>query len=330
MSTIEASTVVGPTAAGPVAGAVGLTSPRPPRARRRIDPATLTGGTTDARTGLHSALYEGTLHHARIAPPDGSSPSHAFTYDVLMAWLDLGELPGALGAHPLWSARFPAPIRFRRRDFHGDPRTPLAQAVRDTVERELGSRPSGPIRMLATLRTWGWSFNPIAFYFAFAPDGVEVEALVAEVTNTPWHERHAYVMAVHADEVATPVRFPKALHVSPFLGLDLDHALSFTRPGDPTFTIRMDDWRGDERTFAATLRLQRAPLDRPTMGAALRRHPLPAQKVSAGIYWEALKLRLAGAPFRHHPAKAGKHHRSSSATPPAATTTDAPCPRSHP
>ena len=250
---------------------------------------------------LESALYEGTLSHVRYG-----TPSHAFDYRVLMAWLDLAELPGALDAHPLWSARHPAPVRFRREDFHGDPTVPLDDAVRSTIEDATGRRPTGPVRLLAHLRTWGWSFNPIAFYFAFTPDGRAVDTLLAEVTNTPWHERHAYVLPVGAPRVDDPIRFPKAMHVSPFMDLDLDHSLAFTRPGDDLLTIRMDDWRGDERTFAASLRLHRLPLDRPTMSRALWQHPLPAQRVSAGIYWEALKLRAKGAPFRRHPQKVGR------------------------
>lgn len=265
-----------------------------------------------------SALYEGQLHHARMEAVD-----HAFTYRVLMAWLDLDELPGALDAHPLWSARHPAPVRFRRQDFHGDPAVSLDVAVRDTVEAQLGRRPAGPIRLLAHLRTWGWAFNPIAFYFCFAPDGTTVEALVAEVTNTPWHERHAYVMAVDATDVAQPIRFPKAMHVSPFMDLDLDHSLAFTAPGAEQLTIRMDDWRGADHVFAAELDLHRHPMDRRTMGRALRHHPVPAQRVSAGIYVEALKLRLKHAPFRHHPAKVGRT-RATASTVPAATTTGSP------
>lgn len=274
-------------------------------------------------TPVHSALYEGTLSHARFG-----TPSHAFDYRVLMAWLDLAELPGALDAHPLWSARHAAPIRFRREDFHGDPAVPLDQAIRDTIEAQLGRRPTGPIRMLAHLRTWGWSFNPITFSFAFAPDGTTVEALLAEVTNTPWHERHAYVLPVDAAELDQPIRFPKALHVSPFMDLDLDHSLAFTPPGAEDLTIRMDDWRGDEHVFAAELDLHRLPLDRPTMGRALRQHPLPAQRVSAGIYWEALKLRAKHAPFRRHPHKVGRGRATASAAPPAgelSSTTDG-CP----
>jgi DUF1365 family protein len=262
---------------------------------------------------LASGLYEGTVRHARLDGVD-----HAFTYDVLMAYLDLDELPGALDAHPLWSARRAAPIRFRRSDFHGDPDVPLADAVRATIGEQLGERPEGPIRLLAHLRTWGWSFNPIAFYFAFAPDGSgDVEALLAEVTNTPWHERHAYVMPVHGPDVPEPVRFPKALHVSPFMDLDLDHSFAFTPPGAEHLSIRMDDWRDEERTFAAELDLHRLPLDRSTMGATLRRHPLPAQRVSAGIYRQALALRWKHAPFRHHPAKAGPARRTVSVVPAA-------------
>ncbi len=258
----------------------------------------------DLSTGLHSALYEGTLAHARRGVG-----AHAFSYQVAMAWLALEELPGALDAHPLWSARRAAPVRFRREDFHGAPGVPLDDAVRATVAEATGRRPTGPIRLLAHLRTWGWSFNPIVFYFVLSPDGTTVETLLAEVTNTPWHERHAYVLPIDAPSQPEAVRFPKALHVSPFLDLDLDHAISFTPPGADRVTITMDDWRDDAKVFAATLRLRRLPLDRGSMGGFLRRHPLPAQKVSAGIYREAVRLRLKGAPFHRHPK-----HRSTPRT----------------
>jgi DUF1365 family protein len=272
----------------------------------------------------HSALYEGTVSHARFG-----TPSHAFDSRVLMAWLDLAELPGALDAHPLWSARRIAPIRFRRQDFHGDPDRSLDDAVRTTIASQTGHRPTGPVRLLAHLRTWGWSFNPIAFYFAFTPDGDAVDTLLAEVTNTPWHERHAYVLPIGAPEVDRPIRFPKALHVSPFMDLDLDHSLAFSRPGEERLTIRMDDWRGDERTFAAALRLHRLPLDRPTMGRALRQHPLPAQRVSAGIYREALKLRAKHAPFRRHPEKVGRGRATASSAPSVIASTSEGCPVDH-
>lgn len=250
----------------------------------------------DPGTGLRSAIYQGTLAHARL-----DDTPHAFRYDVTMAHLALEELPRALDAHPLWSARRAAPVRFRREDFHGAPGVPLDDAVRATVAEATGTWPTGAIRLLATLRTWAWSFNPIVLYYVLTPDGQGVETVMAEVTNTPWHERHAYVLGGDGTPELPTTRFAKALHVSPFLDMDLDHTLASTAPGAADLTVRMDDWRDDVRIFAATLRLHRLPLDRPTMGAVLRRQPLPAQRVSAGIYRQALSLRRKGAPFRRHP-----------------------------
>ena len=76
----------------------------------------------------------------------------------------------------------------------GRSRAPLDAAVRTLVAERLGSAPQGPIRLLTHLRTFGHSFNPVSFYYCFAPDGERLEAIVAEVTNTPWGERHAYVL----------------------------------------------------------------------------------------------------------------------------------------
>ncbi len=268
---------------------------------RKLDAMAAPGSSYCVENGPASALYEGTLRHRRLEAVD-----HAFSYRVLMAYLDLAELPEALDVHPLWSARHRAPVEFRRSDFHGARAIPLDVAVRDTIEARTGTRPHGPVRLLAHLRTWGWAFNPIAFYLAFDETGERIETLMAEVTNTPWHERTAYVLEVPSESALAidGIRFPKAMHVSPFMDMDVDHVVRMTRPS-ADWTIRMDDWRGNDQVFAADLDLRRLGLDRPTMGAALRHHPLPAQRVSGGIYWEALKLRAKGAPFRRHPERHG-------------------------
>ena len=105
---------------------------------------------------MNSAIYEGTVRHRRFDPI-----SHAFRYRVAMLYLDLDELPEALDAGPLWSARHAAPGRFRRKDYLGDPATPLADAVRVTVQDRLGFAPEGPIRLLTAPRMFGRSFNPV-------------------------------------------------------------------------------------------------------------------------------------------------------------------------
>ncbi len=170
---------------------------------------------------MRSAVYEGIIIHHRRHPID-----HRFQYRVAMPLLDLDEIEELCSLHPLWSNGRSNVVSYRRRDYLGGGPMPLAQAVRETVEDRLGTRLSGPIAMLAHPRTWGWLFNPVTLYYCFDPTGTHVEALVAEVTNTPWHERHAYVVGRPGTH-----HFDKALHVSPFFGMDMRYELSYRAPG---------------------------------------------------------------------------------------------------
>ncbi len=250
--------------------------------------------------GLRSAMYEGVLVHARLGP----GPTHSFSYEVAMPLLDLAEVDDVMSLHPAWSARRAAPVRFRREDFLGDPALPLDQVVRELVAERTGRRPDGPVALLANLRTWGWLFNPISLYFCAdaadhpgQPD--RIGALVAEVENTPWHERHSYVVGPPGRH-----RFAKELHVSPFLPPRLDYELRYTAPG-PQLTVALDVLEADQRLFAATLFLRRCALDRAALGRLLWRYPAMTHRITAGIYSQAARLRLKGAPFFGHPAGQG-------------------------
>jgi DUF1365 family protein len=239
---------------------------------------------------VKSAIYEGTVVHHRRTPVD-----HRFSYRVALPFIDLDELDALCRLHPLWSVERPNVVSFRRRDYLPDYPGSLVGAVRDLVGERLGRRPSGPVAMLAHLRTWGWLFNPIALYFCFDPDAARVEALVAEVTNTPWHERHVYVVGEPGRH-----RFAKELHVSPFLGMDLDYELTYGEPGEH-LSLSMRTVRGDEGPFDAGLRLERHEASRHALSRFIWRHPLMTMRVSAGIYRQALALRRAGTPFVPHP-----------------------------
>ena len=243
--------------------------------------------------GLRSAIYEGTLHHRRWGP----GTTHEFSYDVAMPLLDLAEIDSVIGLHPLWSNHSPAPVWFRRADFLGDPAMPLEEAVRELVERRSGHRPAGPIALLANLRTWGWLFNPISLYFCSAAGGAGVDMLVAEVENTPWHERCSYVVGPPGRH-----RFAKTMHVSPFLPMDVDYELRYTAPNE-RLVVHFDVVRGDQRLLGATLSLHRRALDRRSLGRLLWANPALTHRVSAGIYTQAARLHLRGAPFHGHPAR---------------------------
>jgi DUF1365 family protein len=244
-------------------------------------------------TSPHSALYEGILHHRRWGP----GGAHEFTYRVAMPLIDLDEVEAVTSLHPLWSRRLPAPVWFRRADFLGDPSQPLDEAVRDLVSERSGDRPRGRIALLANLRTWGWLFNPISFYFCYSADGSTVGQLAVEVENTPWHERCQYVVGAPGYH-----QFPKSMHVSPFLPMDVDYRLCYGPLGE-RLVVRFSVLRQGQRLFEATLSLRRRPLDRDGLGRMLWHHPAPPHRVSAGIYAQAVRLAIRGKPFFAHPRR---------------------------
>ena len=242
-----------------------------------------------------SAVYEGWVRHRRHDPVE-----HAFTYRHCMLLLDLDELPDVLEGHPLYSARRPAPVRFRREDHLGDPTRPLAQCVRELVEERTGVRPTGPVRLLTTLRTLGHCFNPVSFYYCLSARGERVEAVVAQVSNTPWGESHGYVLRRNGEAVMRDT-VDKAFHVSPFIGMDNRYDWRVTEP-DERLLVHIDERdAAGLLVFDATLSLRRRPLSRRELTRAFLRYPATSLRVLSLIYWNALRLKLKGAPYHPHP-----------------------------
>ncbi|MFZ1327159.1 MAG: DUF1365 domain-containing protein [Candidatus Contendobacter sp.] len=254
---------------------------------------------------MNSSLYVGQVRHRRFSPR-----RHEFRYPLFMVYLDLAELDAAFAGRWLWSARRPALAWFRRRDHFGDPAVPLDAHVRDLVQRQTGRRPQGPIRLLTHLRYFGYCINPISVYYCFTPDDAKIEALVAEVTNTPWGEKIGYVLDV-ADQTGGNQRaaFGKAMHVSPFLPMGLRYGWHSTAPG-PHLAVHLDVFDGDVRRLDATLSLRRRPLTGRVMAGVLLRFPFMTGQVAATIYWQALRLWWKGIPFVPRPPASGNPSES--------------------
>lgn len=248
-----------------------------------------------------SAVYTGEVRHRRFGPV-----RNEFRYRLFLLYLDLAELPGLFDPYLLWSAKGPSVAWFRREDYLGDPSVPLDRAVRDLVEERLGIRPAGPVRLLTHLRYFGYLQNPVSFYYCYDREGKRVEAIVAEITNTPWGERHAYVFGARGNESFHPswrrYRFRKSFHVSPFLDMGIDYDWRFREPGE-ALSVFMIAFEKGERIFDAGLSLRKKPLTSRTLAAALAFHPFLSGKVVAGIYWQALRLWLKRVPFFAHPSK---------------------------
>ena len=252
----------------------------------------------NALSALSSAVYEGRVTHRRFAPH-----AHAFSYRMAQLYLDLDEVDDAFRSRWLWSVGRRNLAEWRRSDYLGPPDLSLADAVRLRVRDATGQEPKGPIRMLSHLRYAGHVFNPVSFYYCFHADGVSLESIVAEITNTPWGERHAYVLPITSAAQHGRVhswRFDKQFHVSPFMPMDRRYDWRFTTPSDD-LRVHMKVCKGPRCEFDATLTLQRQRLDGKALARVLWRYPLMTAKVVGAIHWEALRLWLKLNPVYDYP-----------------------------
>ena len=263
---------------------------------------------------MASSWLSGTVRHRRHAPK-----AHGFHYRTGMLALNLDDWERFDTLSPLVSINHVNALSLNRRDYL-DPTVPdLRTAVADRVEQSTGCRPDGAIELITHPRHFGYVFNPVSFYFCYRTgdrpaDGAVPAVILAQITNTPWHERHVYCLEV-GDVVSTSqgwqsvkAAFSKRFHVSPFNPMDQDYQWTFSFRG-PELRIHMnvnDAASGDgrsKRIFDATLVVRRTPITRKSIHQSLRQFPVESFKVVAGIYWHALRLRLKGVPFNNHPDK---------------------------
>jgi uncharacterized protein len=253
---------------------------------------------------VKSAIYLGSLRHRRFYPK-----VHEFIYSSTMFYLDLDELPRLFEGVKGWSLNKPNLGSFRREDYLGDPKIPLKLAVQNEVMKHLGHCPNGPVRMLTNLRILGFCFNPVTFYYVFESGADKPSIILAQVNNTPWNERHTYIIQCDLKNGKTTDVFDKKFHVSPFNPIEMHYRWVSTVP-DEHLLVHMENHapiddlesatKDSQLHMDATLILERKEWSASLLKKLLWTEPWAAVKVPIAIYWQALCLWVKGVPYYPH------------------------------
>ncbi len=237
---------------------------------------------------MNSSLYVGTISHVRNIPK-----KHTFRYPFFMWFLHLDELDQLPSLGRWFSASKWAISRFNRSDYYGEPSLPLAQTIKQRMEELTGHPVEGSVYGLLNMRTFGLYFSPVNFYYGYDAAGI-LSHFLAEVSNTPWNERHQYAHYILGTGCAPDN--PKMFHVSPFNPMNQHYQWEITPPADNmSVKIKVDDKRG--HIFTAMLSMKKRPLTHQTIRSELLKKPVMTAYIVCRIYWQALKLYLKGVPY---------------------------------
>lgn len=156
------------------------------------------------------------------------------------------------------------------------------------------------LRLLTQPSFLGYTFNPVSFWIAQRGDALL--AVIAEVNNTFGH-RHSYLCHLpdfRAIPASARITADKLFHVSPFQDISGQYHFNF-HITPARIAIRIEQYDGTEGVIATLTGDRRALSDSRILGAVLRK-PFGALRTIALIYWQALRLKLKGAPYRACPA----------------------------
>ncbi|MBH30399.1 MAG: DUF1365 domain-containing protein [Candidatus Marinimicrobia bacterium] len=249
---------------------------------------------------MNSAIYTGNIFHQRFQPIE-----HHFNYKIFMAYIDLDEIDSLMPRSFFWGVNRPALISFFSKDYLSEGKLDLRSAVKNLVLERTGKDVQGPVRLLTHLRYFGYCFNPVSFYYCFDKAGEEVETIIAEVTNTPWKERHSYVIQTkngRNKQNGIEDHQSKKLHVSPFFQMDHQYRFLFSDPREH-LSVEIENFKNRKKIHEALLNLRKLEFNKAQLIKTVGQFPFITFRVVSAIHWQAVKLWLKGATFYPNPRR---------------------------
>ena len=233
-----------------------------------------------------SGIYKGKVGHRRFSPK-----KHNFSYQYCMFLLDPDELPAIDRRFKLLGNGKFKLIRLCLSDHLSNVTDPneFKQRIKNKVTELGGSWQGDKLLMMTQARFMGIYFSPVNFYFCYHND--QCRYMLAEVSNTPWQEKHWYLVDLNQ---STP-EVDKDFHVSPFMPLEQKYRWRVRLPGD-RFMAHIENWQ-QQKTFDATLTLKREELTSKNIAKILLRFPILSLSTMFAIYWQAAKMFVKGFQF---------------------------------
>ncbi|MCA9394358.1 MAG: DUF1365 domain-containing protein [Candidatus Omnitrophica bacterium] len=232
---------------------------------------------------LNSCLYELDVMHCRVAPK-----RHRFTHRIYMFYLDLDELDTLSQKLPLFNRNRRALFEFRDSDHICFGHTGVKENVLAYARGKGVNEPIARVMLMTNVRTAGYVFNPVSFYFCFDPDHRPVCA-VAQVGNT-FGELKPFFLGLetlHKDTFRSVQK--KYYYISPFIDLDVPMDFRLKVPGERLF-IRIDDLKKERKFLYTTMTGKRRSLTNTELLRVGFTIPLVTLKVIFLIHWHAAVL----------------------------------------
>ncbi|WP_435237731.1 DUF1365 domain-containing protein [Psychromonas sp. PT13] len=250
---------------------------------------------------LKSGIYKGWVGHRRFSPKP-----HSFKYGIFLLAIDLDELPKLTNIGPWFKSNKFAPLNLKCSDYL-DHKSQLSKQDVWLKIQSLGAKiVPKRVMFIGQLRCFGLYFSPINAYYCFDQDD-QLIYLLAEVSNTPWNERHYYLIPLNPSEdkkAANKLISEKVFHVSPFMDLNMEYQWVIKKPADQLkLHIQNMHLSTGEKVFDASLTMQRMDFTNKNLRSCLASIPMMTLKTLWGIYWQALKLFIKGVPYVAHPQK---------------------------